>query len=107
MVIIVITIVILGIGVWVMSRSLPYPIPSGEFKVGTVILDLEDSSRTEWALPEKHQNRKFVTRIWYPAKPTGKETMLPIMEKPYSKGMQKLYGLPAGKERPSYSHPHR
>ena len=102
--IIIITIVIFGIAVWAMSRSLPYPIPSGEFKVGTVILDVEDSSRTEWALTEKQQNRRFVTRIWYPAKPTGKETMLPIMEKPYSEGMQKLYGFPVGKEQPSYSH---
>jgi Platelet-activating factor acetylhydrolase, isoform II len=104
MIIIIITIVILGTVVWAMSRSLPYPIPSGEFKVGTVILDLEDSSRTEWALPEKPQNRRFVTRVWYPAKPKGTETMLPIMEKPYSEGMQKLYGIPTGKERPSYSH---
>ncbi len=78
MIIIIITIVILGTVVWAMSRSLHYPIPSGEFKVGTVILDLEDSSRTEWAFPEKHQNRKFVTRVWYPAKPTGKETMLQL-----------------------------
>ncbi|NOQ75960.1 MAG: hypothetical protein GQ574_28395 [Crocinitomix sp.] len=100
---IIIVVAIFGIVV-ALSRSLPYPLPSGDFKVGTVKLDIEDSSRTEWALDEKHQNRRFVTRIWYPAKPTGKETMLPIMEKPYSEGMKKLYGLPVGKEKPSYSH---
>lgn len=104
MIIIVVTAVVLGIGIWIMSRSLPYPIPSGQFKVGTVILDLEDSSRTEWALPEKYINRKFVVRIWYPANPTEKEAMLPIMENAYSKGMQELYGLPVGKEKPSCSY---
>ena len=103
MAILVTVVLILGVSLWAMSRSLSYPIPRGEFKVGTVILDLEDSSRTEWALPEEHQNRKFVARIWYPAKPTSKEAILPIMEIPYSKGMNKLYGFPVGKEKHSYS----
>ncbi len=104
MAITIIIIAILSIGIWVMARSIPYPTPSGKFKVGTVKLDFEDSLRLEWALPEKHKNRRFVARIWYPAKPTGKEKMLPIMEKAYSKGMHDLFGLPKGKEHPSQSH---
>jgi len=97
-------VVVLGTVIWVISRSLPYPIPSGHFKVGTVILDMEDSSRMEWAVSEEQKGRQFVTRIWYPANPTGKEKMLPIMEKAYAEGMQALYGFPVGAERPSYSH---
>lgn len=97
-------IIILGIAVLITSCSLTYPTPSGKYKVGTTLLEFEDSSRTEWAEPEKNQNRKFVVRMWYPAKPTGEETRLPIMEKPYSEGMSKLYGFPGGSEEPSQSY---
>ena len=97
-------IALLGISVWFVSFSLPYPEPKGKFNVGTVLMELEDPSRKEWALSEKNQSRKFVVRIWYPANPTGNETMLPIMEKPFSKGIQDLYGFPGGKEKPSQSY---
>lgn len=104
MVYVIVISLLLIAGIWSATRSLPYPTPAGKFKVGTVIMDMEDSSRAEWALPENEQNRKFVVRMWYPASLTGKEALLPIMEKPYAKGMSKMYGFPTGKELPSHSH---
>lgn len=105
MIFFIITIVIIiGVSILFSGCSLSYPTPTGEFKVGTVLLELEDSNRNEWVISEQNRNRRFVVRIWYPAKPTGKELRLPIMEKPYSEGMSKLYGLPGGSEKPSQSY---
>lgn len=97
-------IVIAAAGVWYLSQSVPYPEPKGKFKVGTALLSFTDSLRNEWAVSDKKIPRRFVARVWYPANPKGTETLLPIMEKEFSKGMNKLYGFPVGKEIPSHSH---
>ncbi len=42
------------------------PIPSGEYKVGTRIYDLEDKSRNEIYSEDENANRKIKYQIWYP-----------------------------------------
>lgn len=69
----------LGTGVFLIITSVIFllvfpkeeiPLPSGDFKIGTMTYDLLDKSRKEIYTKEKDDKRKIKYQIWYPAKKT-------------------------------------
>ncbi|HNO84508.1 MAG TPA: hypothetical protein PKM54_07770 [Anaerolineales bacterium] len=45
------------------------PTPSGSLKIGTVIYEFTDTSRTELYSDDKSEPRRFMVQAWYPATP--------------------------------------
>lgn len=54
--------------------ALPVPVfprPSGQFAVGTSVLQWTDSDRPETATPDPDDRRTVVVQLWYPARPSA------------------------------------
>lgn len=65
---IIITFFIVSCGA-IVSTIVPFvdlPQPTGESKVGTLILTIQDTTRKEWFTKSEEDNRKIVIQAWYP-----------------------------------------
>lgn len=77
---------LLGVCVSVPTIIIPFhslPQPSGNFNVGTTVVDFTDSNRME-ALSSKGGNRKIAVQFWYPSDRQGSEVKYDIKNAPMS-----------------------
>jgi predicted dienelactone hydrolase len=49
-----------------------FPVPTGQYAVGTTAIDLIDKSRRELCDPNPKSNRELVVQVWYPAIATNR-----------------------------------
>ncbi|MDY0234776.1 MAG: dienelactone hydrolase family protein [Gudongella sp.] len=70
---------VLGIGIFLIATTIIFllvlpkeklSIPSGQFRVGTRIYELEDETRNEIYSEKKNDKRKIKYQVWYPAEKT-------------------------------------
>jgi len=82
----------------IMPRLLPFddlPQPSGDFAVGTQIMNWTDDSRTEWFTDIAGDKRRLVVQVWYPtAESSG--APYPYVDNPQQRltPLAKQMGLP-------------
>lgn len=76
------------------SKKAKFPQPSGQYGVGTFLLEMEDTSRHE-ALGEKNDDRRLLVQFYYPSAVSGKQ-MVPYKPNPeqMEKDINSLYGIP-------------
>ncbi|MFD0317746.1 alpha/beta hydrolase family protein [Streptomyces flavalbus] len=55
------------VGAWALPVPV-FPEPSGEFAVGTSVVQWTDAARSEGATPEESDRRTVVVQVWYPAR---------------------------------------
>lgn len=67
----------------------PLPEPTGNFNVGTVVLDFTDENRVETFSKEEGKSRKIAVQFWYPSDKTDSKVLYDISGAPISKSQKK------------------